>query len=357
MTPAELEEVRAKSAYWGATDMAMDHDHCFLCGATLSDGTRTDEHVFPRWLLGDFELWNDSLRLRNGTLIRYRSFTIPCCTTCNTYWLSNVENVVSGAFRSGTEAVQDLDETLLCLWLTKIYYGIHFKEIGLAVDRTDPDAGAIRDGTELAQLSEVHHLLQALRQKVIFRLVPGSVYVFATQVPDELAQRFDYWDSMLNPVAAIRCGSTGVVAAIGEWGILKAAGTPGLVNAAAQVSSLHPVQFKEVYALVAYAASLLDVRFAYLVGGSGDIDVIEPVVIAEDGQGPGEASFGDFEMADFAIILSELTGIPSERLYDAKTQMAVTTLSDDAGRPREVSIENFPAGAELIPEWPEDRPT
>lgn len=39
---------RISLAYVTERHMALDHDHCFLCGALLTDETRTEEHVFPQ---------------------------------------------------------------------------------------------------------------------------------------------------------------------------------------------------------------------------------------------------------------------------------------------------------------------
>ncbi len=75
-------------AYATERDMALDHDHCFLCGLALSENTRTVEHVFPQWLLADFDLHNQKINLLNGSSIRYRSLVIPCCKDCNTFWLA-----------------------------------------------------------------------------------------------------------------------------------------------------------------------------------------------------------------------------------------------------------------------------
>src|SRR4051794_24050423 len=108
--------------------MALDHDHCFLCGVELSSDNRSDEHVFPKWLLNEFDLWDERLNLLNGTTIPYRQLTIPCCLTCNTYWLSQIEEKVQKAFSAGADAVEALDRVALCLWLGKIYYGLLFKE-------------------------------------------------------------------------------------------------------------------------------------------------------------------------------------------------------------------------------------
>lgn len=52
----------------------FDYERCFLCGRDFSTITRTDEHIFPKWLQHRFDLWNESLHLLNGSLITYRVF-------------------------------------------------------------------------------------------------------------------------------------------------------------------------------------------------------------------------------------------------------------------------------------------
>jgi hypothetical protein len=44
---------------------------CFICGATRAQAKFNDEHVVPAWLLRRFELFDRSIRLPNGTEIRY----------------------------------------------------------------------------------------------------------------------------------------------------------------------------------------------------------------------------------------------------------------------------------------------
>jgi hypothetical protein len=55
----------------------------FLCGATRAQAKFNDEHVVPARLLRRFELFDRSIRLPNGTGIRYDRYKIPCCIHCN----------------------------------------------------------------------------------------------------------------------------------------------------------------------------------------------------------------------------------------------------------------------------------
>ncbi len=69
----------------------LNDDCCFLCGA-LMDGSKSAEHVFPKWLQNRYDLWNQKIELLNGSLMPYRQLTIPCCEKCNNEHLSSLEN-------------------------------------------------------------------------------------------------------------------------------------------------------------------------------------------------------------------------------------------------------------------------
>ena len=88
---------------------------------------------------------NELLGLPNGTSIPYRKMVIPCCNDCNNVWLRRLENEVSAAVRSGPDAVAALDQTTLALWMCKIFYGLLFKDLSLAVDRRHPTGQSILD--------------------------------------------------------------------------------------------------------------------------------------------------------------------------------------------------------------------
>lgn len=87
--------------------MTFDNDHCFLCGSPLSqDGTA--EHVFPKWLLEKYDLWDRKLTLLNGTTIAYRQLTVPCCQKCNNKYLSSLEMDMRDAVNAGLRGYGNL---------------------------------------------------------------------------------------------------------------------------------------------------------------------------------------------------------------------------------------------------------
>jgi hypothetical protein len=322
--------------------MALDHDHCFLCGAELTAENRTDEHVFPKWLQSDFNLWNQTLNLLNGTAIPYRALTIPCCAECNNFWLAQVEEKVSMAFRAGEEAVQNLDRGLLALWMGKIYYGIHFKEVALPTDRRNPAAGTILDKPELEELSELHHNLQAMRKQVIFDRAPGSTFVFKALVPEDVGLQFDYKDIRHVPFLAIRAGEVIVMASILDWGAMSEGITHPIFEAADQLE-LHPIQFLEVAAFGAYTAGRFNREFGYLEQHRDGKDYLLPTMLFEPGRtSEDEPVFLPVEPENYAQTLATFTNRDASGVWDPDRQILWTNLRNADGSLLQMDLEKTP---------------
>lgn len=73
---------------------------CFVCGGDPTTGS--GEHVVPMWLQKKLGLFDKRIRLINGTFIPYRSMTVPCCSDCNTGFLSRIENEVKDIVERGS---------------------------------------------------------------------------------------------------------------------------------------------------------------------------------------------------------------------------------------------------------------
>src|SRR6185503_14209856 len=69
--------------------------HCFICGANRANTAFNDEHIIPAWLLRRFSLFDRSIRLPNGTDIRYDRYKVACCADCNSQMGREIEARVS----------------------------------------------------------------------------------------------------------------------------------------------------------------------------------------------------------------------------------------------------------------------
>ena len=132
-------------------------DICFLCGCKLTECNRTKEHVIPLWAQQRYRLFDQRMILLNGTEIPYRQLTVPCCFGCNNIHLKPIEDEVSEAVLVGSDAVEAIGPYKLFIWLSKIFYGLLYKELFLQFERSNPqDNDTITDPELLmAQLSHM----------------------------------------------------------------------------------------------------------------------------------------------------------------------------------------------------------
>ena len=232
---------------------AFGSDVCFLCARSLTQLGSTSEHVIPRWAQRRYYLWDQSITLLNKSSIPYRYLTVPCCEECNKYHLQPIENLVLAASEQGAVAVRGLPKRVLFLWLGKILYGLLYREVLLPFDRSQPEQGSIVSETVLAHY--VHHLrlLQEARGKLeAVDFTPGSVFVFNTQIPREPKLQWDFIDDINHLTIGIRIGKVGIVAALADGGAQEMS---PIVPQDVFELPLHPLQFREVCATIAYRAT------------------------------------------------------------------------------------------------------
>lgn len=301
-------------AYESSRDQAFDKNRCFLCGILLDDTNRTDEHVFPQWLLRRCELWKQKLTLLNRTDIPYAQVKIPCCFTCNNIHLSPIEGRVGQAFREGPEAVIALDRTDLFVWLSKVYYGLLILELFLATDRADPKAGNIMVPEWVERLNMHHMLMQVARGVVRWppSSFPASIFVFECQVPNDVRKTFDYSDSLYFPYLSIRIGSVGIVASLQDWGSMEHTIDIPMFNAGRRMA-LHPQQWRQIHAMGLYMVSLFDRTPSHITVQRGAGIEIVTLPMAGLSRKP---LFRDFVLEDYAPVLAEALQQPVTDIYD-----------------------------------------
>jgi len=241
----------------------INHDFaentCFLCGCLIGSDNGTNEHVFPKWLLQRFNLWNSTIHLLNGTRIPYRQLVIPCCNRCNNEHLSSIEAEVEENFAIGASALQKMDRERLMLWTTKIFYGLVYRELFLTLDRKKAELGNIISAEDMEQFQLIHYILQAARIPFQFNSlecdIPCTLFVFEVKDPGNPLVRFDYKDDFINRTLYLRMGHVGVLAAF-DMGAQNYEGE--LFFPKYQGKPLHPVQFEELGAYLFMKARKLN---------------------------------------------------------------------------------------------------
>jgi len=235
-------------------------NRCFLCGLHLGE-TRTQEHIFPKWLQRRYDLWDQRIDLLNGTGLPYRQMKVPCCARCNNEGLAWLENSVKSGLEAGYDGVVSLDRLALYQWTAKIFFGILYKEMSLLVDRSDPRLGTIAAPSLLESFRNMHALLQSVHRPMELIGTPFSVLV--VRLHQEAGPHpFYFHDNLHLMTFSIRMGGVGIIIAFQDQGLNEESYT-SLLSGFGDYP-LHPLQFDELYARVTYTCSLLNRTPKYL---------------------------------------------------------------------------------------------
>ncbi|MCZ1001471.1 hypothetical protein O1M63_30905 [Streptomyces mirabilis] len=314
--------------YWHERDLATEVDRCFLCGCSLTSTTRSDEHVFPQWLLDRYGIRKNKMQLLNGSNITYDRMLIPCCRKCNNEHLSKIESEVSSAFSKGLSGVESLSRDTLFVWVGKIYYGVLFRELTLRSDLRDPNSLPIMD-SEFMRLYATHHLLlQYARGVVNWRegYCPASFLFFRCQESSNRRLNFDYFDIANLPFVAIRVGEVGIVCCLQDWGQLAAYEDDPILSRA-DSAKLHPQQFREVAARSAYAVSRIGTEVPHVpVYGPTAVTIMDPMLAGFY----ENLDLAEHDPESYAGLLSHALRQPIEDLYDGSS--TVSLLDDGEGQ-------------------------
>lgn len=298
-------------------------DNCFICGVSIPDGSpdRTEEHVFPQWLLELASLRVSSVSTLTRQRIPYRRVKVPCCATCNGEDFSAIEQRVRNAFKSGIAAVRQLDRRDLFLWLGKIYYGLIYADSLRPLDPSRQLGGRLVPADHLREQGFHHFLLQAASGAVTWQPEepgPALFLIYECQTGPEPEMNFDYGDDLFLPLISLRVGEVGIISVLQDQGEMETVGEKRLD--AARSLRLHPTQFREVFAMVRYLAREYQQNQKHVIVWGQD-QMTATVVFTPRSDGP---SRGRVDVAKYAPLLAETLGVPIESVFNGTAVLAFT---------------------------------
>ena len=177
LTLAEILKVELQNIYQNFNKTNYNENNCFLCGNFCE--TKTQEHIFPKWLQKNYSLWNQKLLLINNSKIPYRNLTVTCCNKCNNEHLSKLEKDFQTILIKPGSALSFEEEIIIFQWCAKILYATRYKELTLLADRSNIENGFLITPEELESYSSLHLFLQTIRYKFEFiGQKPWSIFVF-----------------------------------------------------------------------------------------------------------------------------------------------------------------------------------
>lgn len=317
----------------------FNKNECFLCATSLDNISATEEHVIPKWAQKRFNLWNQQLVLLNRTSIPYRKLTVPCCENCNTYRLQPIERSIANAAANGCESVRNLGLKALFLWLGKVFYGIMYRELFLLLNKNSDDLITIATPEMIREYESHLFFLQAARDKIDFvDFYPGSIFVFKTQQPDKVELQWDFCDNVMTMFLAIRMGSVGIISVLGDGGAqqLFESRYKELMD-----FPLHPLQFRELCALIMYRSTLSTRTPKYFtISDSNDSQPYKSYQLPLGGLSR-KPLFENWDASEYAKYISYNTSIPLHYLFKPP-DLVKSWISDESGKLIFMDIKKYP---------------
>jgi hypothetical protein len=117
-------------------EQVIEQECCFICGRSKRETQFNNEHIVSKWILDEFNMHEQRIELPNGTTHKYGTYSVPCCSECNSRMGIEIEKPVSDLIRGGYKAVQKFlaeggDPTLFYCWLARIFLKTHLKDLTL----------------------------------------------------------------------------------------------------------------------------------------------------------------------------------------------------------------------------------
>jgi hypothetical protein len=254
--------------------MTFTNDRCFICGNLLDGDNYTQEHIYPKWLQRQFNLWDKELVLLNESKIKYRNLKIPCCIKCNNILSNEIEKPIREALQRGYSDFIKLDRDIIFKWLNKLSYGMLFKELSLKTDLSDNSSSSIYT-PEMLKLHQMQFcFLKSIINKSQYCDKPYSILIFKlnTNSNDQ------YWasDNIFTKTFFINLNDIGIIAHLMDNGSQEENFMHYNDMADLLTKVLHPIQFRELCAKFLYKTSLYigDPFYTLLYDNDGNIKTI-----------------------------------------------------------------------------------
>jgi len=199
--------------------------HCFVCCAAPNN-TFNDEHVFSNWILRKTGVHNEQMTLPNGNLVKYSTYKIPCCQSCNTRLGEVYETPISKVFSAGYEGL-----------IAYLKEGGH-ERFGSTYD--------------LHELHHVHALARAATVDIeIDERALGSLIILRVDTPNV----FDYCDNLAGRTLMLRVNDIALIYVLDDCGA-----TIGMLSEKLKTvpDTLSDIQLREIYAR--YVAANLHIK-------------------------------------------------------------------------------------------------
>lgn len=236
-------------------------NNCFVCGINQKESVFNNEHIFPKWMIRDFKMYNDFIDLPNGGRHRYSTYTVPCCAKCNNQMGNEIEKPLSAVLLAGHDSVYNYlsrnDPWILYTWLARIFLKTHLKDKNLR-QFIDPRKGetSIGDNYRWEGFYLPFLFSRAFYTRTTFDAkIMGTFLVFPVEDnKNDLSGRWMYVDDTNTLTMLLQIRDVGFIASFGDFGIAFSAMDKIFKKIGKR--SINPSQLAELAAHVAMINSI-----------------------------------------------------------------------------------------------------
>jgi hypothetical protein len=231
---------------------------CFLTGDELSSPEQKIS-VVPEWILERFSLKDKKFKMLDQvTGIHYDDLKLPCSDKVKEAF-DQLELQMKEALENGYEAVKNIPEEKLFLWMGKFVYGVLYNDIILERSRSKkrPNAKDFSLSQALRlRFSKFHLMLQSLVVPMELKgAKPWSIAIVKVKYSKDI---FNYKDEPTNLNFSLGMNGIGIIASLQDNGAVLKKENTLLQKIGKKI--LHPIQFEELAARFLYSNYLLKNR-------------------------------------------------------------------------------------------------
>lgn len=201
----------------------------------------------------------------------------------------------------------------------------------LLFDRTRPSEGNIVQSGDISAYETHHVFLQRASGLIEFEdFIPGSIFVFDAQRLPNPRHEWFLADDIRSMSIGVRVGSVVILAALGDGGAQE---TEEEVYSRFYDLALHPLQIKELFALVFYKSSRATRTPKYIQEEAPPFRIWQLPL----GGYSSVPFFDNYDVREYAKVLSQFTGVPLNELLYPPDRVR-TWLQTDAGQVQFIPI-------------------
>jgi hypothetical protein len=292
-----IENTEQNGLYYPFQNMDFSPQKCFLTGQN-TDAEEEQIFVFPEWIMDRYSLRDKSLKMLEGSILRYKDMKIPCHSSVIKDAMDPLEKEIEEAFAKGYDAVIEVSEERLFQWMAKIMLGVLFSDIGIEKRKPDTEGEEFTLSPFLQErYQKLHLILQSLVVPMEFKGSKlWSIKVFKIKISKDI---FNYKDDSTNLNFSLGMHDFGIVACLQDNGAV-AIHERGIVEKFSS-KTLHPVQFEEICARFIYTNYLLNTYAEYTIKSTEDSVIVASAPLSGTNN---KALFDRWDDDMFAQVLS-----------------------------------------------------